>query len=58
MDLGTLIVAGLRDMVLIQLIIWFVPLNRYPGLDELRLDQVEATSTKPYDEKVPLQTQS
>jgi hypothetical protein len=58
MDLGTLIAAGRCGMGLIQLIMWFVLLIRHPGLDELRLDLVEATSTKSSDEKVLPQTKS
>lgn len=38
MDLGTLIVAGLCGIGLIQLIMWIIVMIRYPGLDDLRLD--------------------
>ena len=46
-DLGTLIVAGLCGIGLIQLIMWIVVMIRYPGLDDLRLDLVKATPNKP-----------
>jgi hypothetical protein len=46
-DLGTLIVAGLCAIGLIQLIMWIVVMIRHPGLDGLRLDLVKASSARP-----------
>ncbi len=47
MDLGTLIVAGLCVIGLIQFIMWIVVMIRHPGLDDLRLDLVKATPNQP-----------
>lgn len=38
MDLGTLIVAGLCSLGLIQLIMWIVVMIRHPGFDDLQFD--------------------
>lgn len=46
LDLGTLIVAGLCGIGLIQLVMWIVVMIRHPGLDDLRLDLGEATPTQ------------
>lgn len=43
-DLGTLIMAGLCGVGLIQAIMWIVVMIRHPGLDGLRLDLSEAHS--------------
>jgi hypothetical protein len=42
MDLGTLIVAGICGIGLIQLVMWIVVMIRHPGFDDLRLDLVKA----------------
>ena len=44
MDLGTLIVAGLCGIGLIQLTMWIVLMIRHPGIDDLRLEPVKAAS--------------
>ena len=44
MDLGTLIVAGLCGIGLIQLVMWIVLMIRYPGLDDFRFDLSEPHS--------------
>ncbi|MDC8448328.1 MAG: hypothetical protein LV473_08210 [Nitrospira sp.] len=45
-DCGTLIVAVLCGIGLIQLIAWIVVMVRHPGLDNLRLDPSEAAHTR------------
>ncbi len=47
MELGTLIVAGLCGVGLIQLIMWIVVMIQLPGFDDLRLDLSDATPTQP-----------
>lgn len=42
MDLGTLIVAGICGIGLIQLVMWIVVMIRHPGFNDLRLDLVKA----------------
>lgn len=46
MDLGTLIVAGICGIGLIQLTMWIVLMIRHPGIDDMRLDLVEAPPTQ------------
>lgn len=51
MDLGTLIMAGLYGIGLIQLIMWIIVMIRHPGFDELRLDLRETAHARlPEDE--------
>jgi hypothetical protein len=47
MDLGTLIVAGLCGIGLIQFIMWIVVMIQLPGFDDLRLDLHEAIPAQP-----------
>lgn len=53
MDLGTLIVAGLCGIGLIQFTMWIVVIIRHPGLDDVRLELVKppssSESTLPYE---------
>ena len=49
MDLGTLIVAGICGIGLIELIMWVVLMIRHPGLDDLRLDLVKVASSQSMD---------
>ena len=44
MGLGTLIVAGLCGIGLIQLVMWIDVMVRHPGCEDLRLDLVKTTS--------------
>jgi hypothetical protein len=44
MDLGTLIVAGICGIGLIQLVIWIILVIRHPGFDDFPLDLVTAGS--------------
>jgi hypothetical protein len=53
MDLGTLIVAGLCGIGLIQLVMWIVVMIQHPGCDDLRLDLVKAASRQSGVTKVP-----
>jgi hypothetical protein len=46
LDLGTLIVAGIAGIGLIQLSMWVVVMIRHPGVDDFRLDLVEAASAQ------------
>lgn len=46
-DLGTLIIAGICGIGLIQLIMWSVVMIRHPGFGDVRLDMREAATTQP-----------
>jgi hypothetical protein len=46
-DLGMLILAGVCGIGLIQLIMWLILMIRHPGVDDFRLDLVEASSSQP-----------
>lgn len=55
MDIGTLIIAGLCGIGLIQFIMWIVVMMRHPGCDDLRLDLVKAASSRSSETKAPPQ---
>lgn len=55
MDLGTLIVAGLCGIGLIQFIMWIVVMIRHPGCDDLRLDLFKAASPRSSETNAPPQ---
>ena len=46
-DLGTLIIAGICGIGLIQLIMWIVVMIRHPGFDDLQFDMSDAATTQP-----------
>ena len=47
MDLGTLIIAGICGIGLIQLVMWLAMMIRHPGFGDLQLDMREAATTQP-----------
>ncbi|NGZ10068.1 MAG: hypothetical protein CV088_11885 [Nitrospira sp. LK70] len=47
LDLGTMIVAGLCGIGLIELLMWIIVMIRHPGCDDLRLVLVKASSARP-----------
>lgn len=58
MDLGTLIVAGLCGIGMIQLTMWIVLMIRHPGIDDLRLELVKTASPPSSESAGPCGTPS